>query len=323
MAASTELRLPTARDWKAQIIEDIELQAIDAGQPVPPTARGSHFDLESTALGNALAVLTANQVQRDADSDPTRATGAALEEQRVAIGLPEVLATPASGKVIVATTSVTGLTLPDGMGLLFPGAMTAQVSGTHVGVLDGDEVNFGMVKAGVGGNLDAGTIGRFTAPISGLAQDCAIVENIRNGADVETDARKRRRILNRRQNPPACGNWSHLRELALNVTNAVDDAFVYPALGGPASCRVALVSPWFKGAAGQSRVASAATIALVEGTYTAYIDTDDNEIVVSACADEPTDVRFLLERSRGSRELDGRHALATGWCDRRGRDIEL
>lgn len=299
MAQSTALRLPTASEWKRQIIEDIELQAIDAGVTIPPTAKGSDFDLKATALGNSLAVLTANQVQQDADSDPTRATGAALEEIRIGDGLPEVLASAASGKVIVTNTALTSITIPDGAGMLCPGAMPARVVGAHTGVVTGSEVSFVMAKPGVAGNLDADTVVRFTAPVPGLASEATIAEDIVNGSDSETDARKRRRILNRRQNPPACGNVGHLRELALNATNAIDNAHVYPAIGGTGSCKVALSAPWFSSGGGQSRVASAAAIATVSSVYTAELPTDERLYVVESVANELVDLRVIVDALPG------------------------
>lgn len=295
MALSTVTRLPTAKEWKTQIVEDIELQAIEAGQAIPPTAKGSDFDLKATALANALAVLTANQVELDTDSDPTRAVGPALDEIRIADGLPEVGPTPASGSVAVTVTSLSPITIPDGLGLLFPGAVTAKILGTHLSVTDGAELPYVCVKTGAVGNLDAGTVGRFTAPVAGLAQDCTIVADVRNGADIESDAKKRRRILNRRQNVPAAGNFGHLRELALSATNAIDNAHVYPALGGPGSCKVALSAPWYNGGAGQSRVASAAAIAIVSSVYTAELPTDEHYYAVESVANEYVDVRLALD----------------------------
>lgn len=300
MAQSTAVRLPTAAEWRQQIIEDIELQALDAGVVIPPTAKGSDFDLKATALGNALAVLTANQVLTDADADPTRAAGAALEEIRVSTGLPEVVATPASGRITVTVTSATPITVPDGQVLLAPGAMPAKTVGTSYGVVTGSVLPIAMTKAGSAGNLAAGTVVRFSAPVAGLASDATIVAAMTDGADAETEAKKRRRILNRRQNNPACANWGHLREVALNATNAIDNAFVYPALGGPASSKTVLLAPWFNGGSGQSRVATPATCAIVSTAFDENFPTDDAYYRVESVANQYVDIRITLKLLPGS-----------------------
>lgn len=300
MAQSTAVRLPTAEEWRLQILEDIELQAIDAGITVPPTAKGSDFDLKATALGNALAVLTANQVLSDADADPTRAVGAALEEHRIASGLPEVLPTPASGKVAVTVTSATPITVPDGHGLLAPGALPAVTVGSVPGVVTGTQLPIVMTKDGSVGNLAAGTVVRFTAPVAGLASEATIVADMVDGADAENDVKKRRRILNRRQNNPACANWGHLREVALSATNAIDNAFIYPALGGPGSCKTALTAPWFNGGLGQSRIASAASVAVVESAYKATFNTDDALYHVESVDNEYVDLYLRVKLLAGA-----------------------
>lgn len=300
MAQSTAVRLPTAEDWRRQILDDIELQALDAGVTIPPVAKGSDFDLKATALGNALAVLTANQVLSDADADPTRASGAALEELRVASGLPEVLPTPASGRVSVTVTSAAPITVPDGHGILAPGALPARTVGAVTGVITGAQLPFAMTKEGSVGNLKAGTVVRFTAPVAGLASEAVVVADMVDGADAETDVKKRRRILNRRQNSPACANWGHLREVAMSASNAVDNAVVYPALGGPASCKTVLTAPWFNGGTGQSRVASAASVALVQSDFRDTFNTDDAYYRVESAANEYVDLYLRVKLLPGA-----------------------
>jgi len=299
MAQSTATRLPTAAEWKQQYIEDIELAAIDAGQLVPPTAAGSHFDLDATSTANGLAILTANQVLLDADSDPLRAEGEALDEIREASGLPIVPAAPASGSVRVTSTALNPLVTPDGLGILCPGALNAKLVGSTSGVVTNSVLPFAMVTPGTKGNLTAGTVVRFTAPISGLDTEAIVTTDMVDGTDEESDVHKRRRIINRKRNAPAAGNWGHLREVALSATSAVDNAFIYPALGGCGSSKTVLTAPWRNGGSGQTRAVTAQSIALVRALYEDNFSTDDFYYHIESALDEPVDMRILL-RLQGS-----------------------
>lgn len=300
MALSSTYTLQTTAQYKAQMIEDIELQAIDAGVTVPPTAKGSDFDLETTALANALGVITSNQVVADTDGNPLTSEGAQLEEIRIADGLAEVPATAATGRVSVVSTALTSLTVVSGTKILFPGAQFGTVTGTHTGIVTGSELPFAMSKAGSAGNLAAGQRGRFTLSIPGLATECTIVSTMTDGSDVESDPKKRRRIINRRQVPPKGGNWSHVRELALSATNAIDNAFVYPALGLIGSCGVTVTAPWFNGGIGQSRVATAGAIALVNDAFANELPTKGNLYATTSSSDEYVDLRLGLDIRTGN-----------------------
>jgi len=295
MAQSSEYRLPTAADWKQQIIEDIELQAIEAGAVVPPTAKGSDFDLKAGSLGNSLAVLTANLVIQDNDSNVDTAEGAALDEKREALGLPEAPSTAASGYVTVSSTASAGITVVNGLQWLAAGAVTGKVTGTHYSVVTDSELFVTCSKTGSAGMLKAGAKIRFISPPPGLATEATVARDFTGGADEETDEKKRRRIKNRLQNPVKGANWSHVRDLALSATNAIDNAFVYPAVGGPSSQVVACLAPWYNGGSGQSRVvASTATDAVLVNIET-EINTDSELVAVKSTADEMVDLRLLLD----------------------------
>lgn len=297
----TEKLFPTVAEWKAIMLEDVELQALDADVAIPPTAKGSDLDIKLTTTANALGILTSNQVIQAADMDPTNAEGDALEAIRIADGLPEVPANPASGKIRVKSTALTTVTVLDGTKLLCPGAMYAQVVGTVSGVVTGSELPIVMTKAGSAGNLEAGTKVRFTDTPSGLATEAVIVETMTDGTDKESDPKKRRRILNRRQNPPKSANWSHVREVALGATNAIDNAFVYPAIGGPASQKTVVLAPWFNsGGLGQSRAASAGAIAAVGSALDAAFPTGDALYVVQSPTNERVALRVLMKLRPGN-----------------------
>jgi len=90
MAISSNLTFMSSAEFKQQLIEDMTLQAIDAGTDAPPTAEGSEWDLLTTGCSNIASVLIANQQILDDDSNPMRATGLPLDEYRQWLQLPEI-----------------------------------------------------------------------------------------------------------------------------------------------------------------------------------------------------------------------------------------
>src|SRR5262245_40263765 len=90
-----------ADELKAQLLRDIRLAAIDSGLSEPPTQPGTDWDLLATAQAN-MALLGFGNINASAeDNSVLTATGQALDDIRVAEGLPEVAAAGATGKLVV------------------------------------------------------------------------------------------------------------------------------------------------------------------------------------------------------------------------------
>jgi hypothetical protein len=239
MALSTPIKWMTASDLKKQCLEDIELQCIDAGVDAPPLNKGTHWDLTTTKDGNVGSILIYNQQLLDADSDPTRAEGAALEEFRIRIGLPEVTPSVASGE-LTATIQGTG-TIPVDLQFTAPNGYRGKtlVSVTGTGIVS---VSAEMLDTGEDGNIDTGTKVKFAAPPANVLVDATVSSAFTGGTSEETDSAKRERIINRLRNPPGGGNWSQVSEIVMSASGAVAGAFCYPALGGPGSMKVVVTS---------------------------------------------------------------------------------
>lgn|SRR5512147_299077 len=238
MAIATEPYVPSAAQMKQQFLEDLQLQAMDAGVAEPPIQPGSEWDLLATGLANIGSIAMANQQLYDIDSDSSRAEGAALDEYRVRLQLPFVGASLSTGPVTITTVGTA--TISAGQRFQAPNGFVAEVLAEHADVSGNITVDAQMTMTGEAGNLLAGTRVRLTGGPPNLLVEATIPEDWIGGKENEDDARKRVRIQNRIKN--AGSNWGDIRDKALEASNAVGNAYVYRALGGPGAVKVALTS---------------------------------------------------------------------------------
>jgi len=229
----------THKDLEKGFLEDIELGATDAGVDVPPTGPGTHFGLTALGAGNLGSLVPTNIALADSDLDPRTSTGDALDELREGDGLPVVGAT--SGAGLLSALAYGRVNIPAGLRFQCPGGAIGITTTSAINVTRLQTeltIPFSLLTPGETGlKVDAQVV--FLGGPLNLATSGHITE-IEDGQDLESDEHKRGRIMNRRQFPVQGGNWSQLRETALNVPG-VDDAYVYPALGGPSSQRVVLL----------------------------------------------------------------------------------
>lgn len=288
MAISSELTTPTAAELKQQMVEDLQLQALDAGVEVPPIEPGGEWDLMTTGDANIGSVLLANQQILDEDSDPLRATGAALDEWRKRLSLPEVLASVASGPVTI-TVLGTG-TIPTGLQLQAPNGFRCEVPAGYVGVTGAVQANAQMLAdfTGTDGNLLAGTRLKIIGGPPNLVTEATVPTDWTGGNPDEDDTRKRERIINRLRNGNSA--WGDLRASALDSTGAISDAYVYPALGGPGSVKVAVLS----NTSNATRSVGAVTIADIQAYIEAAFPWLIWKVVVQSTIDRPVDVAVGL-----------------------------
>lgn len=239
MPQATNTYLPDAAAAEKQILEDIELQARDLGIDVPPTGPGTHLGLTAKALANVGSIVISNVELYDNDVDPTRAEDEALNEIRVGDGLPALEPTPGYGTIKAIAYGV--VSIPAGLEFQAPGGFvgrTMEYRRNTQPIQAELSFPFKFKTPGATG-LSRGTQVRFNRGPLNLATSGNIVELV-DGTDVESNEHMRDRVMNRRQNPVQGGNWSQLRETALNVPG-VDDAYVHPGLGGSGTSRIVLL----------------------------------------------------------------------------------
>jgi hypothetical protein len=300
-----------AAEIRDQFLRDVRLGAIDAGLDEPPVQPGTDWYLTGDAIAAIALTGLANLSISDSDSDILTATDDALEDQRIARGLPEVAATGSTGKVVIEATGST--TILNGQGILLPNGLRAEVVGNYVGVGDGDEIDVQATSTGEETNFPGGTEVTFLAPVpTNLVETAEVSEGepLTGGAATETDERKRARILNAIQNRPAGGNWAHIREFAFNSLATVSDAFVYPALGGPASLKVVPVRLFDRENRSFTRGFTATALDTIRKGIQAQMPTP-MEIVVQNVHDQPVSV--ALELTLPNSVLSGGNGQ--GWID--------
>lgn len=97
------------------------------------------------------------------------------------------------------------------------------------------------LAAGASGNLDAGGAVSLVSPVAGVASGAVVAAGgLAGGADVESEALFRGRILNRLKNPPHGGNEADYVTWALEVPG-VTRAWVYPQEDGAGTVVVRFV----------------------------------------------------------------------------------
>jgi len=285
---------PNSNAIRADFLSDIELECRTLEIDDPPVQPGTDWWLLGTAISKIALVCYANIEARDAAASELTATGDALDAKREALGLPVVDASPATGRVVLTVDGTR--TLVEGSQLLYNG-IRYEVSQTYVGVVDDDEVLVTCLDRGVSGNQVAGTELKFVSPPLGI-EETAIVSSqvpLTGGVDAEDPERKRSRILNVRRYKPegGAGKIGHLRELAFNSLASLQNVFIYPALGGPSSCKVSVTRKYDAANRNYTRALDDAALAIVRSAIHADVPSPD-EYVVGTVANEATNIALQL-----------------------------
>lgn len=239
MSIQSDIKYPTAAELKAQFIEDLELQAIDAEIDPPPVAPGSDWDLLATSSSNRMSQVVAAVQTLDNDSNPLVAAGAPLDELLKRNGLPEVLPAPGSGQV---QASISGTATVQAGTKIQASGMKGTVARTLLNATGAPAVDIVMDATGPLTNLPVGSKVRFMNQPANVATEATVIATFTGGTGVESEDRKRTRLLTALNNPPGGGNWSQMVLEAYAASGSIGGAFCYPAIGGPSSNKLVLTS---------------------------------------------------------------------------------
>lgn len=286
---------PKTRDEiRQQILDDQEYLMRGAGVSDPPVGLGTDAYIRADAVAGALLIAYANVDQAKAQSVYWTATGTRLQEHRAGLGVPEQSATVAAGRVRVAVTG-SPVSLTASHEFTLPNGMRGHVAAAVVGVVNGQEVAVEMLDAGEGGNADGGTVVTWASPPLGMSTSATVsnVVPLRGGADAATDPEVQAAIRERVQGRPGSANEAQLRELAKSSGVAVQECYVYPALGGPSSAKVVPVKAIIPGDADFSRAHDSDALARIRAAVQAETPIGQ-EVVVQPPAESPTDVCLLM-----------------------------
>lgn len=305
-----------AAEIRDQLLRDLRLSAIDAGIDEPPVQPGTDWFLLATAVANECLIGFANQAIGLDASNILTATGPDLDAIRDGLGIDQIGPSGSSGKTRIRVDG--SVTIPNGTAFLLPNGKRGQTVGVVINPSDEDEIDVESIDTGDDTNLGAGEIVRFVSPPTNLRTEATVSTGapLSGGSDgedpntLEGASRMRQRILDTLRNKPAGGNWSHVREIALESLGSVVDCYVYPAPGGPGSAKVVPVRDFDIDNNDYSRALSSAALQTVRTALQAQLPTPQ-EIVVEAASD--VEVDFTLKFTLPDSSLSGGNGL--GWID--------
>lgn len=304
----------TTGEIRDDVLTDIRLEMMsngsslaDANLAVQP---GTFTFVLATAFANASYVTRSQQAVGRRDLTPLYCSGDVLEQWRIALQLPDVSMSPSTGKIRLAVAGTA--TIPNGREFVLPNGLRGHVVGTWSGISDGSEVDAITDDVGDATNLDGGAIVRFINPPLNVSTEATVSYSspLVGGVDVESEDRKRTRVLNRLAYAMGGGNWGYLREIAMNALPHVQDCFVYPALGGPASCKVVAVRGYDRSRRQFTRVLDEVALQIVRNAIHQYAP-DSCQYVVATCQDQAVDVAIKITIPNAS-QVGGD---GSGWSD--------
>jgi len=305
-----DLYQPRAGELRDRLLRDLRLCAIDNNVDEPPTQPGSDWHLLATALDTVMLQNFTNVGAAEQAHDVFSAIAEDLDEIRKAEGLVEIPASGSSGKIKITVLGST--TIPNATEGTLPNGLRWRTVGTVVNPADQAEIDVESIDTGAATNLKAGETVRFATAPTNVAEEAVVSESepLTGGDDGESDPRKRDRILNARRNKPAGANWGQLRQWALDALGSVQDAYIYPALGGPASCKIVPVREFVTDIDDYSRELSSAQTQVVRTYIQAKVGIPEEHVIQTA-ADEDLDVTILVTLPASS--LSGGNGQ--GWTD--------
>lgn len=312
-----QLYMPSgASEIRDDFLTDVRLEAIAQGETNPPVHPGTDWWVLGTGLANIGIIQYANLSISEKNASVLDATGAQLDRIREALGLPVVDPTPSRGALTIQKYAP-AINVPDGTQGILPNGLRIKTDGAQLlpvtpAGLTSVDLNVVAIDTGSKTNLAAGALVRLVSPPPGMLTDTLVSVNapLAGGLDAETDERKRWRILNRLQNVPAGGNWGHAIEVALNALATLQYAFVYPALGGPSSVKVALCKPFDPAIRDFSRAFSLSATQYIRQALQAEFPSPI-EIVVQSVANERFDASILVTIPDSTLSGGG----GDGWAD--------
>lgn len=282
-------------ELREKFLRDLRLAAIDTGVTVePPTQPGTDWYLLAEATSRQALIGLGNQALADRDRSVLTATGEALDNLRKELGLPEVAASGSTGKILPTILGTT--TIVNGSEFVLPNGFRGRVVGTYENPIQGDELDVESIDVGSATNLGPGQMVRFVSPPVNVATEAKVSTGapLTGGTDVESDERKRQRILNTLRNKPAGGNWADIRQRVLDAFGSIQDCYVYPALGGPSSEKVVPVKDFDLSTNDFSRVCTTSMLQSVRAELFSKLSIG-NQNVIQASVDQLVDFTIKVE----------------------------
>lgn len=284
---TTYVQYPSGiEELRSKFLRDLRLAALDAGSTVePPTEAGSDWYLLATACSNAQLGGLFNLSEADKARSELDAEGEDLERIRVAKQVPEASGRGARGKYRAKISGPT--TILDKQALVGPGGAQYETIGTYVNPSTTDEFDVRAISIGEATNAAGGTELRFVnQPVNvDVVATVSYAVPLTGGVDFEDDGRKRQRILDANAFRASGGNWAHLRETVLKADTSLQDCFVYPAPGGPGTCKIVPIRKFNRETGDFSRAPNSASLQLIRAAVFSQFNTESDRLIQA-----PTDL---------------------------------
>jgi uncharacterized phage protein gp47/JayE len=299
---------PTAAEIRDGILRTIKLGCARAATPITVNVLvGSEPYVKAEALARRLVVAFANNKIALQDYSPLTATGDRLTQLAGIFGVVRRSPSEATGFVTISSTGT--VTIPANYRAVAPNGETYDTI-TGGTIANGGAVEMVAVNTGTATNQKALTkLTWSSSSVGALNATCTVaVGGIDGGAPADDDETLRRRLLDRLANPSVGGNSASVKTIAENASAAVEAAYVYAALRGPASIDVAVTK------AGSDRELSDANVALVAAAVRAAMP-GHVDINVTAVTAQEVDVVFraTLPAPSTSGGAGGGWKDATSW----------
>lgn len=288
-----DLYVPDIETLRDQFLSDFELSSADYGVENPPIEPGTDWYALAVAEANLHGISCQNVALAQKDTTPIEAEGPKLDEWRQTFGLPVVPAGRSRGRIIVETTGVASIQAD--VQLTHATGTRYATLNTKVNIQNNEEVDIICLDPGEAGNLEPGEKLQFVSPPNNVKTVAYVSEEepLTGGTDDEDDDHKRDRVLNRTENAPGGGNWGQLVQIALDSSPAVQGAYAYSALGGPASTKVVITRRFDEKRRIFSRAPSDTLVTLVRNAIQTNA-ADSLAVVVQAAADANLDVSMQM-----------------------------
>jgi uncharacterized phage protein gp47/JayE len=247
-----------------------------------------------TALGNELAVVGANAMNKADQQMPDTATEEDIDRIAALFDRARQSAAGSVGNVLITASATapieTGRQLTDSAGLRYEvvvGGNYEDQSTDTVGV------PIRAIDTGDATNHAAGDVLRWVNAPPYCSDSVTVASGgLVNGIDDEDDEVLRSRILAILQVPPGAGNWEHVAELGEASSSSVQKFFVYPAIQGGATVHGAAVAA--PTATNKSRIIASATMSGVVEPYVKGKLPTHAGVTITTVADVNADVAFAL-----------------------------
>lgn len=228
----------TPEQLKQDYLSNLRAGLANVGLTNPNTSSNSAWNVQAETDVSLVLPVYNNLDNAIEEGSPDTATGANLDRIAKNEGLTRKPASQSFGAVQLLSSQPT--LIPAGSELVAPTGTRFRVEAS--GIYNNlQTIPIRSVSGGANANLSIDTVLKWVATPAYAESNAKINVATSGGADPENDEDLRSRILDKKANPAAAGNWQHVIQLAEGSDPIVQKAYCYPAAGGPSTVHCAVL----------------------------------------------------------------------------------